>query len=110
MNKTKESILEEFDKKFGKLKDGCTPGDDVSDGEGAGCDDCCTNQEWRLEIKDFLYHALDQYADWKIKECLPEKEVDLTLEPFNVTAEYRLGELRGRNQMIDIILSNKDKK
>lgn len=35
-----DTIKEEFDKKFGKVKEGKSFGEDSSEGESAGCDDC----------------------------------------------------------------------
>lgn len=79
----KEKILEELKEFISKLAYWDTPDD------------------WG-KLNDVILKSLDTYADWKIKECLPEKDNDV--DGFN--RDFR----RGFNYCIDQILSNKDKK
>lgn len=98
MNKTKEIILEEFNKR--KLMTMGGSSFECSDYEGI-CDDTI----------EFIKQSLEDYADWKIKECLPEKES----EPLGNDIFFE-GKMIGWNLCISKILSNcelkiyKDKK
>ena len=72
--------------------------------------------KWRIDrnvAESFLSKALKDIAETAREECLEEWrgmmkgmiKQDVNLEPgFNITAEYRLGELRGYNQAIDDII------
>ena len=65
---------------------------------------------WRVradpkKLKEFIRYALTQREREVADALMLEEKPDLDLEPgFNVTAEYRLGEIRGYNQ------ANKDLK
>lgn len=53
------------------------------------------------KVKDFIRTILAN----KREEATQLKKPDLDLTPgFQITAEYRLGEIRGRNQAIDDII------
>ena len=84
----KEKIIEQFNKQF----------------QGSYFDALNNSDQKTIEqIKNFISQALDQYADWKIRECLPEK-IDVNNNSFDFEIAC------GHNACIDQILSNKDKK
>jgi hypothetical protein len=59
-------------------------------------------------VLQFAYKkSLEEYADWKIKECLPEKGIEWQQEG---TRKELRGYTKGFNDCIDQILINKDKK
>ena len=53
-----QQSVEEFDERFGKLKNGCECGDDSSMGNRAGCDDCEINQRTRESHRQFIIKSL----------------------------------------------------
>lgn len=88
--KTKEEILSEFYKQFqGKYFDTLNN----------------TDQETIKQIKNFISQSLDEYADWKIRECLPDQENYKTGDD-NESLAYN----SGFEDCRQLILSNKDKK
>lgn len=73
-----------------------------------------TNTMTSDPIEDFISQALDEYADWKIKECLPE-EPEIETSPTCCKGAFSAGFVRCKNMMlikagIKKDLSNKDKK
>ena len=92
----KEKIIEQFNKQF----------------QGSYFDALNNSDQKTIEqIKNFISQALDQYADCKIKECLPRRK------PMGVFSFVLRGEelemymrYKGFNDCIDQILLNKDKK
>lgn len=59
------------------------------------------------KIKAFISHLLSQQQLEVVETVQKMKKQDLTLEPgFNITAEYRLGEIRGYNKALDHILQS----
>jgi len=60
--------------------------------------------------KNFISKSLEEYADWKIKECLPEKAKDLYFNALKYPKEaIGSNQAFGYNACIDQILTNKDK-
>ena len=108
MNKTKEHILEEFDDNFYSMdKFGVIYGKDNRI-------TMSNNYSQIQAIRNFIEQSLEEYADWKIKECLPEKPIDLSdvkwqkwdTDKIASERQYRFYYNEIRNQ----ILSNKDNK
>ena len=62
------------------------------------------------EFKDIISAKLEEYANWKIKECLPERYVVNFTSTDDLEANSDKAESIGWNACIDQILSNKDKK
>lgn len=90
----KDKILEQFDK---ALDEQCFRGSNPYFPNWEG-------------IKDFISQALDEYADWKIKECL--KEIDKALDKRRFEVDYLVG-LNYANGVTSSVLNdsltNKDK-
>jgi len=62
------------------------------------------------KFEKVLSELLDEYANWKIKECLPEKVKDLYFNALKYPKEaVGNNQAFGFNYCIDQILSNKDK-
>lgn len=94
----KDKILEQFDKEFPEFN-----------GSGAQFP-IFKNNPNREHIKQFLSQALDEYADWKIGECLPEKAKNLYFNALQYPNEaIGKNQAFGWNACIDQILINKDK-
>jgi len=80
------------------------------------------HKEWRKKFESFYWEKdeysnrilgikeyqkfLDDYTNALLEEFKKKKKQDPNLEPgFNITAEYRLGEIRGYNQALDEIIT-----
>lgn len=93
---TIEGVMREFIKNECLVKDGV-----ITIGSG--------------NLKDFLRSALSAQKEEIENNIVKMKKTDLDLSPgFSITAEYRLGEIRGWNDAIESIISsitnNKEKK
>lgn len=63
------------------------------------------------ELLELVKKALDEYADWKIMECLPEKRnFEHKNQDKNIKARLCQWFDNGFNHCVDQILLNKDKK
>ncbi len=60
LEEVKKYVSEEFDQRFGRLEEGKAPGDALSVGVEAGCDDCSMNQKEREEHKEFLLQQMEK--------------------------------------------------
>ena len=74
----------------------------------------CPHYNYSID-KDFLRTALSAQKEEIENNIVKMKKTDLDLSPgFSITAEYRLGEIRGWNDAIESIISsitsNKEKK
>lgn len=93
------TMEERFDKKFGKLKEGMGFGDDSSEGESAGCDDCFVNQKERQEHKDFLLAELTALKQRQVVAVEGMRSPGIEKVP-EVTEKDRLYNLMNENMVI----------
>lgn len=99
----KEKIIEQAKLSFqANLLDGDKVGD---------CGKAMLSAEfvWEFLEETLLPEFGKEYADWKIKECLPERAENIITADDQISM-YQRGTVDGWNDCIDQILSNKDKK
>lgn len=120
----KEGIKKEFQENFECIQSGCDGSGNIprpiynENGVEWEAGQCQFHAEYLNEFEKFLEAKLDQAyqqgyeeAKEKAKQIVLEEiknkiKPDVVLDNFMITAEYRLGELRGYNKALNEVLSN----